>query len=121
MKFILGVLALSLPLAAGAESVFRIEVGSDYKKYSNEDLQRRVWELERAVFQLQQRVFQLELSKAATPTPAPADSWVCTVKAMGTPYVGTATTKPVAKAKAIEACKSARGDGFFCNNPDCEQ
>lgn len=110
---------MSVSLGAAADEVFRIEVGSDYKRYSNSDLQRRVWELERAVRQLQHRVFELETVK--TP-PVGVESWVCTITAVGNTYTATGGSKAVAKSKVVEACKAARnGDGFFCTNPQCEQ
>lgn len=97
--------------------VFRIEMGKNYKDYSQGDLQRRVWELERAVWQLQQRVFELQSTASA-----PLETWVCTVKAMGNVYTGTGETNALATANAIESCKAARGgDGFFCKNPKCNQ
>jgi hypothetical protein len=101
-----------------ADEIFRIEIGKDYKNYSNTDLQRRVWELERAVWQLQQRVYQIEATKAV----ATVDTWVCTVTAMGTAFTGTGGSKAIATSRSIESCKSAnKGDGFFCKNPTCEQ
>ncbi len=114
---VLIVLALLLTIHASADEVFRIQIGQENQRYSNADLQRRVWELERAVFQLQQRVFQLE----GQPTKQ-ADSWVCTIQTMGNNYVGTGPSKALASAKAIENCKTTRGgDGFFCKDPKCEQ
>lgn len=112
----LTLLAVLSVLPAQADPVFRIEIGKDYEKYSNAELQRRVWQLERAVFQLQQKVFELQANGA----PA-QESWVCTVEAMGTPYTATAPTKAAAKSKAIENCKSARQSGFHCRDPKCEQ
>jgi len=117
MKFFLVILAALFSLNVAADDVFRIEIGKE-KSGSPADLQRRVWELERAVWQLQQKVFSLE-NKPLVPSP---DSWICTAKAMGTSYAGTGATKAVAKSKAIEACKAARGgDGFFCKEVECEQ
>ena len=114
-------LALIAPTFALSEEVFRIEVGRDYKHYSNTELQRRVWELERAVWQLQQRVFQLEVSKGPTPLPV-SDSWLCTISAMGETYTGTGGSKAVATARVIESCKAGRkGDTFFCKDAKCEQ
>jgi hypothetical protein len=107
--------ALAAPSAAQAEEVFKIQIGKDYSSYSDQDLRRRVWELERAVWQLQQRVFQLEADRAQ----APVDSWVCTVTAMGDTYTGTGPSKAMATANSIENCRKARGDGFFCKNPQC--
>ena len=121
MKSLLLVLSLGLVVSLGAhaEDIFRIEIGRDYKNYTDSDLRRRVWELERAIGQLQTRVFQLELGGKLAAAP-PSDTWVCTIKAMGEPYVGTGGSRPVATAKAIEVCKDARGDGFFCKDPKCE-
>ena len=116
---ILLVLSLCWSGQASAESIFRIEMGRDYRGYSQEELQRRVWELERAVAQLQQRVFQLEVSKPAAPA---ADSWLCSIEAMGTTYTGTGATKAVASSSAMDKCKAGRnGDGFFCKEAKCSQ
>jgi hypothetical protein len=118
MKYLLLAVLYVVTPALHAEEVFRIEIGRDYKKYSDLDLKRRVWELERAVWQLQQRVFQLEAGGAG----GNADSWVCTITAMGDTFTGTGGSKAAATHKAVEACKAAReGDGFFCKNPKCEQ
>lgn len=38
--------------SANAESIFKIEYGKDYHEYTNQELQRRVWDLERVVWQL---------------------------------------------------------------------
>jgi len=113
---------LTLSASAQAEEIFRIEVGRDYNRYSQRDLQRRVWELERAVSQLQARVFELELSnlKSPTPTPAPLETWLCKISAMGVTYTGTGATRAVAEHKVMETCKE-KADDFFCKNPTCSQ
>lgn len=117
MKICAIVLAALFSNGAFAEEVFRIEVGKKSAS-SGTELERRIWGLERAVWQLQQKVFDLE-NKPSSPI---SDSWLCTVKAMGNSYTGTGGSKAVAKAKAIEACRVARGgDGFFCNEAECEQ
>ena len=124
------ILLISLILlnsTAHADRVIRIEVGKDYKNYSNSDLRRRVWQLEQAVEQLQRRVFELEL-KEDTVTVRPIDKeeenkdkWFCKITAMGKDYAATGPTKPKAKMNAIEACKKeSQGDGFFCKDPVCE-
>lgn len=116
MKLFIGILVFFCASSAHAEQVFRIEIGSDYKSYSQSDMQRRIWELERAVFQLQQRVFQLEAGSN------PAESWLCKVTAMGETYTGTGGSKAVAKQKALDSCKNARnGDTFFCKESGCEK
>lgn len=118
MRLISLVLVALLASAGFAENVFRISVGSDYNKYSNSDLQRRVWELERAVFQLQQKVFELQAGQNA----AAAGAWICKIEAMGDNYSGTGPSKAIAEQAAIADCKAGRGgDGFFCKNAKCEQ
>jgi len=118
MKILMALIFVFISIPAQAEPIFRIEIGKDYKSYSQSDLQRRVWELERAVWQLQRRVFDLESKKPE----APSDSWVCKVTAMGNTYIGTGGSKAVAKANAFESCKAARGGhGFFCTESDCER
>jgi hypothetical protein len=113
---VLGILLMSTTL--NSDEVFRIEVGKDYRHYNQSDLQRRVWELERAVWQLQTKVYQLETSKPQ----AQADTWLCTITAMGNTYTGTGPSKVMATAKVVETCKASRGgDGFFCKDPKCEQ
>lgn len=120
MKILLICLAVLLAAPSFAEEIFKIEIGKDYKSYSHSDLQHRVWELERAVWQLQQKVFQLENKQPSNG--GGGDTWLCTVTAMGNSYTGTGGSKAVAKSKAIDACKAARGgDGFFCNEAKCEQ
>ena len=109
---------------ANAEEIFRIEVGRDYNRYTQRDLQRRVWDLERAVAQLQARVFELELSRLKNPSPTPAppalDTWLCKISAMGVTYTGTGATRAIAEHKVMETCKE-KADDFFCKNPTCSQ
>ena len=103
---------------ARTEDVFKIQIGKDWQKYSNSDLQKRVWELERAVWQLQQKVFELETAKNLPK----ANTWVCTINAMGNTYSATGPTKAVATLEAVQKCKDSRGgDGFFCKDVKCEQ
>lgn len=120
MKSLAILAILSFSGFAQAETVFRIDVGSNYESYSNQDLRRRVWELERAVQQLQMKVFELELGKPSLP-PA-VETWVCKISAMGDTFTGTGGSKAVAIHNVTEACKKGRnGDGFFCKDPKCEQ
>ncbi len=100
---------------AHGESVFRIEIGNDYKNYSEADLRRRIWSLETAVVQLQEKVFELQEKTAQ------ADSWICTVKAMGNIYSATGGSKAVAQARVIEKCSKANDGSFFCKTPKCEK
>lgn len=104
-----------------AEEVYKITVPRD-RNYSKRELRERVWDLERAVWQLQQRVFQLEADAANPAKPAEPDTWICTISAMGKPYVGTGPTKAVATAKAVNSCRNNKDqDDFFCKDPKCEQ
>ena len=99
------------------DNVFRIEIGKDFKSYSNEDLQRRVWELERAVGQLQVKIFQLE----TTAKPEAPKTWGCIVNAMGEEYNGAGDTKASASEAAMSNCRKNSKDTFFCKSPRCEQ
>jgi len=120
MKVFIAVVLLFTSVAAGAEDVFRIEIGKKHEKYSNADLQRRVWELERAVWQLQRQVFQLA-ANGHSPPPTP-ETWVCTIEARGNIFTGTGASKALAKVKSIENCKGGNGgNAFFCDDPKCEQ
>ena len=112
----IAVLGLGMTVAS-AEDIFRIEIGKE-RSQDNAELSRRVFYLERAVWQLQQRVFSLEASKSATA--AGPDSWLCTIEAMNDTFTGTGGSKAVATERAVNSCKSKRGDGFFCKNPKCE-
>ena len=102
--------------AMADENVFRIEIGKDFKTYSNNELQRRVWELERAVGQLQMKVFQLETAKPEAPK-----TWSCIVSAMGEEFNGAGDTKASATNAAMDNCRKNAKDTFFCKTPKCEQ
>ncbi len=112
-------------MSTQADDVVRIEVGKDYKNYSNSDLRRRVWRLENAVEQLQRRIYDLESEKDKPEKPKPVedpDKWFCKISAMGREFVGTGLTKAKAKLKTIENCKSeTNGDSYFCKDPKCEE
>ncbi len=96
-------------------------MGRDYRGYNQQELQRRVWELERAVGQLQQRVFQLEVTKPQAAHP-PAETWFCSIEAMGTTYTATGATRAIAQSSAMDKCKAGRdGNGFFCKEAKCSQ
>lgn len=100
-----------------SKSIIKIEIGQDYKNYSNKELRRRLWNLERAVWQLQQRVFHLEASDS---TPAKEESWICKVSAMGENFSELGTNKSIATHKVLEKCKG-KIDSFFCKDPVCEK
>jgi hypothetical protein len=116
-------IALVLTIAslnAFSGEVFKIEIGKDYTRYSDQDLKRRVWELERAVWQLQQKVFELQATKVQAESSA---TWVCKTTAMGTPYTGIGGSKAVAENNVMEKCKAdpSSDGGFFCKKPECTQ
>ncbi len=120
--FAVALLFFSTLNSASAETVYRIEVGSESKKYSDSEMRRRIWELERAVSQLQRRVFELEVSERTEVEKSGNDEWLCTVSARGTDHTGTGGSKAVATDRAMKECKRANnGDGFFCNPPKCEK
>ena len=61
MRKMYAVILILASCKAWAIDPIRIEIGTDYKKYSNDELRRRVYDLERAVGQLQDQVFQLAM------------------------------------------------------------
>lgn len=98
--------------------VIKIEVSNDYKKYTNEELRHRIWDLERAVIQLQEQVFKLSHNQHSTPS---EESWVCIVKGFGGDVFSEAgSSRAIATSRAIKACQSA-GGGIFCKNPECSR
>lgn len=105
LKIALATFAVILTQAASAEEVFRIQVGRDYSRYSNEDLRRRVWELERAVAQLQGQVFALAM-KGNAPVAA-VNNWTCTMQSFGETHVASGNTKASALAQVIKKCSDA--------------
>ncbi len=108
-------LTILLTNLAMSQSIFRIEIGDDYKNHSNKELKRRIWRLERAVAQLQDKVFDLQTQGSRS-----QKTWICTLSAMGENYSAAGETKAIAKAKVLKEC-SKKGDSFFCKNPKCEQ
>lgn len=96
-------------LSTFAAEPIRIEVGSDYKKYSNEDLRRRVWQLERAVAQLQDQVFQLAMKNngGTASTATPNNLWTCQIQSFGKTHVASGNTKASALAQVLKKCSDA--------------
>jgi hypothetical protein len=120
-KLLILFFAFSLSTSLLAGEIFRIEIGKDYNKYSDNDLKRRVWELERAVWQLQQKVFELEMSKTQAPT-AQA-TWICKTEAMGRKFSATGSSKAIAENEVMEKCKAdpTSANGFHCEDARCSQ
>lgn len=105
-----------LPLqTARAEDVIRIEIGSNYDRYSNEELRRRVWQLERAVAQLQSRVFQLEVSGPKVET----KTWTCILQSFGTTHTASASTRTAALAMVLKKCSDAT-NAIHCRESDAK-
>src|SRR5687767_2636984 len=97
--------AFVFSLSALADDVIRIEVGRDYKGYSNSELRRRMWDLERAVMQLQTRVFQLEVKPVNVV--APIRPWTCTLQSFGTTHVASESSRMAALAMVLKKCSDA--------------
>lgn len=103
-----------------AEVVYSVKPGEDYKKYSREELQKRVHWLEKAVEQLQKKVFNLSQAKVIEQKRKP--EWRCRISVMGDDFTGEGESKAIASAKATENCKSQmKGTQFFCNVPKCSK
>ena len=106
---------------SNADEIIKIEIGSEKAKYSQSDLQKRVWMLERAVWQLQKRVIELEAAQEKEKEKKESNTWGCIIEAMGGVYSATGATRAVAEANVIAACKKERGDSFFCKDAKCNQ
>lgn len=108
----------SMPLVA--EEIFRIEVGRDYGRYTNDELRRRVWQLERAVDQLQMRIYQLEAKPVIQPVVAtPEKEWTCHIQSFATTHVASAKTKSAALADVLKKCSEA-SHAMHCNAKDAK-
>lgn len=102
-----------------AGEVFKIEIGKNYKEYSDSDLKRRIWELERAVWQLQQKVYEQEMGKSSSSSA----TWICKLEAMGESFSAVGNSKAVAEDAVMEKCKSSptTSNGFHCGKAHCSQ
>jgi len=116
MKKYLVLACVLFTFSAMAKDVIKIEIGDDYKSYSNKELRKRIWRLERAVWQLQEKVFDLQHSSRTKPL----KEWNCSVSALGDYFSAAGETKAIAKAKVIKKC-SKKQDSFFCKDAKCEK
>lgn len=108
-------------------NVYKVEPGSNYSRYSNSDLRRRVWELERAVAQLQAQVFQLAMQNQAGSQYnghpnggvqiAPSKPWTCQIQSLGKTHFVTAETKSSALAQVLKVCSDA-SNAVHCSERD---
>jgi len=104
--------------------VFKIEIGSDYDRYSERELRRRVWELERAVAQLQDQVFQLAMDKKKYRPKYKSyrKKWTCHMKSFGKTFSATKSTRGEALAKVLKECSKHTSavhcdeDGVSCSD-----
>lgn len=117
---IIGVLAILTfsAMARADEPVVRIRFGSNYRDYSMEETQRRVWELERAVAELQQRIFHLERQPPVVVQPE--KPWTCLLSNnMKGTFTSTKATRGEATAHVLKQCE----DPFWCKAQDvsCSQ
>jgi hypothetical protein len=105
LAFIVGAAGPSL----AQTTVFRVEAGRNYDRYSNSEMRRRIWELERAVAQLQERVFQLERTPVITQPviQPPRHRWTCRMQSFGDTHVATAESRGAALAQVLKACGDA--------------
>ncbi len=119
MKVWIGFLLLSLLLPASAQSrpreIFKIEIGSGYEGYSNQELRRRVWELERAVAQLQDQVFHLSVNQGRPGYGG--NSWTCHIQSFGKTFTATKSTRGAAQAKILKDCSNAT-NAMHCKTED---
>lgn len=129
MHFLLYTLLFFTPYAAFAEAVVKITPSEKFAKYSNEELQKHVWELERAVVQLQAQVAKLTEAPKASIEAVPAAAsvvlgakWYCRIRTRGYVYTGVGKTKESAAAKSFANCKDVYGkDTMYCRDMECGQ
>jgi hypothetical protein len=113
-KTVLLAAMILLPMISQAQ-VIRVELGSDYESYSNEELRRRVWTLERAVAQLQDQVFQLATRKDADVVPRV--EWTCRIQSFGKTFVSNGLTRAAATAEVLKKCSDAT-NAIHCSDND---
>lgn len=106
--------------ALADEAPYRIYMGRDYRGYTVQELQKRVYDLERAVMQLQQRVYNLEAAPPPVVVAPPAPPWTCSVSAFGQTYVQTAGSKGQAEALVRKQCADASHE-MHCRSIHCSQ
>lgn len=110
-KFLIILFSLSLSLHASATETPVIQPGKDYKKYSHEELQKRVWQLEQAFQQLQenskkqaeQTTSLIETAKAKEK--ASSTQWTCYIRTSGF-FASSDPTKELATQNALEKCRN---------------
>lgn len=103
------------------ETIIRIESGSNYDKYSNEDLRRRVWELERAVQQLQNQVFQLAMNgnDSGSTFNGNGNNWTCQMSSFGKTLVSSGNTRASALAQVLKKCAD-NSNAVHCREADAK-
>lgn len=117
----------SFPLQLLASETTAIAPGKDYKKYSHEELQKRVWQLEKAVQELQeiskkqaeQTTAIIETAKAKEK--AASTQWTCYIRTTSF-FVSTDPTKELATKNALEKCRT-NGPAMHCKESyvKCEE
>ena len=114
---VFAVVSLRSPSAHALEPI-RIEVGSNYEGYSNEELRRRVHQLERAVEQLQDQVFQLAVRDRGDSRPLPTvNNWTCSIQSFGKTHIASGNTKASALAQVLKKCSDAT-NAIHCETKD---
>jgi hypothetical protein len=105
-------------LAFGSAMAFELVIINPQKtpKYSNSELQNRVWALENAVLQLQRRVFDLEV-EGATAAAKPKKSFTCYIQSFGKTFTATKDSESAAKADVLSKCSSAT-NAMHCDVSD---
>ena len=122
MRWVLSSMMLFVAANSGfAEEFQLIKSGKDYRSYTYQELQRRVWDLEIAVTQMQRRLSELESGQSG-PNPYPDEpSWICTIKApFNQLFTATGATMASAKSKVMEKCKAETYSDSRCAEVQCE-
>lgn len=134
--------AFSTEKLTAKDQLLKIQAGSDYSRYSDRELRKRIWDLERAVDQLQQKInymepflmdhhelqrdhFQMErrlkkLEETRGQNSAPNNStieeetyWLCTLKGKEEVFTSAHKQKAIASNNVMEQCKTRYKNSSF--------
>ncbi len=99
------------------EKIVYIDLGSESKKSSNRELEKRIYRLEKAVRQLQEQVFELEVENGALKKENDnVKKTTCFIKTNSKGlFSSTQKSMTQAKAEVMQKCSEVIRYGFECD------
>lgn len=99
------------------EKVIYIDLGSESKKSSNRELEKRIYRLEKAVRQLQERIFELEVENGELKKENDdVKKTTCYIKTNSKGlFSSTQKSMTQAKAEVMQKCSEVIRYGFECD------